>query len=166
MSSIVQRVRATGRFWREEQGAALVEMTLITPFMLLIAAGVFEFSGIMHTKLMIEAGLRDGARYIARCYRSDPATACESAGRSIAVNGLALTPRVSDWTTDLVQVAYETTPITIDEDGLQNYRSNSGSVHVVRVSTDYPYIGSGLAAYIGLDDFTLSMEHEERVIGW
>lgn len=158
--------KVTKRFARDERGAALVEMTLLTPVLLLIAAGVFEFSGIMHTKLLIEAGLRDGARYIARCYRSDPPTGCETVGKSIAVNGLALTPRVSDWTTDLVQVGYETTPITIDADGLQDYRSNTGFVRVVKVSTDYPYIGSGLAAYIGLDDFTLSMEHEERVIGW
>lgn len=166
-----QGEKRISRFLRDERGAALVEMTLITPFMLVLAAGVFEFSGIMHTKLLVETGLRDGARYIARCYREDPPTACEAAGKSIAVNGVpsaggTLIPRVNDWTVGQINVDYEVTAITVNEDGEQNLRSNTGFVRVVRVSTDYAYAGSGLWSYLGFDALTLSMAHEERVLGW
>lgn len=158
--------RALGRLLSEERGAALVEMTLITPLMLTLAAGVFEFSSIIHAKLLIETGLRDGARYIARCYRSEPPTACETSGINIAVMGGTGTARVNNWTTGQVSVSYETTAIAVDEDGLQNYRSNSGEVRVVAISTDYAYSGTGLWAYLGFGALTLSMAHEERVLGW
>ena len=45
----------------------LIEMTLITPLMLAISAGVFEFGNLIQQKLLVEAGLRDGARYASRC---------------------------------------------------------------------------------------------------
>ncbi len=61
--------RWLSRFRADQAGAALVEMTLIVPLMLTLAAGVFEFSNIIKTKLLLEAGVRDGARYIARCNR-------------------------------------------------------------------------------------------------
>ena len=154
------------RFLGEERGAALVEMTLITPLMLALAAGVFEFSNIMHTKLLIETGLRDGTRYIARCYRSEPPTACETSGIDVAVMGGTATARVINWTAGQVSVGYETTPISVDVDGLQNYRSNTSEVRVVAMSTDYAYTGTGLWAYLGFGALTLSMMHEERVLGW
>ena len=55
------------RFRRDERGAVLVEMTLITPLMILLSAGVFEFGNFIHQKLLMEAGLNDAARYAARC---------------------------------------------------------------------------------------------------
>ena len=55
------------RFRSDDLGAILVEMTLITPLMITLSAGVFEFGNLIHQKLLIEAGLRDGARYGARC---------------------------------------------------------------------------------------------------
>ncbi len=35
--------------------------------MLLLSAGVFEFGNLIHDKLLMEAGLKDGARFAARC---------------------------------------------------------------------------------------------------
>ena len=52
-------LRHLKRFRREERGAILVEMTLITPLMIVLSAGVFEFGNLIHQKLLIEAGLRD-----------------------------------------------------------------------------------------------------------
>lgn len=157
---------AVARFRASERGAALVEMTLITPFMLLLAAGVFEFSNIMHSKLLIETGLRDGTRYIARCYHGNTLGACQTDGIAIAANAGVGTPRVPNWTTGNITVTYQTTPITVDENGLQNYRSSSAQVRVVRMETSYAYTGTGLWNFLGFGALTLPAAHEERVVGW
>ncbi|ESX12642.1 pilus assembly protein [Mesorhizobium sp. M1148] len=65
----------TRRFRGDENGAALVEVALIVPLMLLLSAGVFELSNILNTRLLLEAGVEDGARYVARCNDSNWANA-------------------------------------------------------------------------------------------
>jgi Flp pilus assembly protein TadG len=153
-------------FFGDQTGAALVEMTIITPFMLTLAAGVFEFSNIIHSKLLIEAGMRDGARYFARC-ASDFDT-CATSSKDIAVTGGTGTARVTDWTVDMVTVTYpqQIDVVVIDADtGEENYRSSSGVVRIVHVETDYPYTGTGLWSYLGFGALTLTAFHEERVMG-
>lgn len=157
---------AAARFRASEGGAALVEMTLITPFMLLLAAGVFEFSNIMHSKLLIETGLRDGARYIARCYHGNTLGSCQTNGVAIAANGGTGTARVPHWSVGNITVTYQTIPITVDANGLQNYRTSSSQVRIVRMSTNYAYTGTGLWDFLGFGALTLPAAHEERVVGW
>ena len=50
-SKIIQRFRG------DEHGAALVEVALVIPFLLLLSAGVFELSNILNTRLLLEAGV-------------------------------------------------------------------------------------------------------------
>lgn len=164
------------RFSENQTGAALVEMTLITPLMLVLAAGVFEFSSVIHSKLLLEAGVRDGARYFARCYGGGDATNCKFASKNIAVTGQDTnggTARVAGWTVEDVDVydddlenwkQIEVVVIDVDT-GEENYRSSSGVVNVVRVSTDYAYSGTGLWTYLGFGALTLTVFHDERVVG-
>jgi Flp pilus assembly protein TadG len=159
------------RFWGDEAGAALVEMTLITPLMVVLSAGVFEFSSIIHSKLLVEVGVRDGARYFARCDTGSNFAACETVGKNIAVTGQATsggTARVTGWAVADVTIAYSkqigVTVIDVDT-GEENYRSSSGVVNVVRVSTDYAYSGTGLWTFLGFGNLTLSVSHDERVLG-
>lgn len=153
-------------FRSDQSGAALVEVTLITPLMLVLSAGVFEFSNIIQTKFLLEAGVRDGARYIARCNRGSNAATCETAGRNIAVNGGAGSARVVNWTTGDIAISYTDFVITVDPDtGLQNYRSASAAVRTVEVSTSYAYTSTGLWTYLGFAALTLTVAHEERVLG-
>lgn len=149
----------------EERGVALVEMTLVTPFLLVLSAGVFEFSNILHTRLLIEAGVTDAARYIARC--SDPQETCESRAKNIAVYGdvTGTELRVAGWSTDDVAMAYTPTP-AVDADGNLVYRSNTANVEVVDVTATYTYSGTGLWSFLGFGALTLSASHEERIIGW
>jgi len=163
----MQRCRRwLSRFRADQAGAALVEMTLIVPLMLTLAAGVFEFSNIIKTKLLIEAGVRDGARYIARCNRGSNQATCEAAGTNIAVTGGSGTARVSGWTTADVTISYTSIAVTTDPDtGLQNYRSAGTAVRTVSVQASYDYAGTGLWAYLGFDALTLTAAHEERVLG-
>lgn len=151
-------------FIADERGAALVEMTIITPLMLTLAAGVFEFSNIIQTKLLLEAGVRDAALYIARC--GGVASDCEDDGKDIAVTGAGGSARVTGWVVGQVNVTYTDFAVALDPDtGLQNYRSSDANVTTVEVDTAYPYAGTGLWGYLGFGALSLTAAHEERVLG-
>jgi len=149
----------------------LVEMTLITPLMLALSAGVFEFGNLIEKKLLIEAGLRDAARYAARCNQAFSGVNCAAVAANIAATATTTgsgPARVSGWTAGSVSVnlAYQTTPVTTDVFGNQNYRSTDTNVYTVRVSTSFTYTGASLLAYLGLSPITLTGAQEERYIGW
>jgi Flp pilus assembly protein TadG len=148
----------------------MVEMTLITPLMLALSAGVFEFGNLFEKKLLIEAGLRDAARYAARCRPLNDATCIAVAAKIAAtasVDGTG-TARVSGWAwTDVtVDPDYLTVAIAVDGDGNQNYRSTEANVYAVRVSTSFTYTGTSLLSYLGLSPIILTGAQEERYIGW
>ncbi|MER9654742.1 pilus assembly protein [Mesorhizobium sp. M0152] len=157
----IQRLR------RDESGTALVEMTLVAPLMLLLSAGVFEFSNIIYTRLLLEAGVEDGARYMARCNDSDWAT-CETYGKNLAVNGAIRdgSPRVQGWTTGIVTVTKKSFLTDPNNNGAQLYLSSTGAVDVVQVSTSLAYTGIGLWSYLGFGTINITASHQERVFGW
>lgn len=167
--------RAIDRFAQEEKGAVLVELSLVAPFLLLLSAGVFEFSNILHTRLLIEAGVEDAARYLARCPRSSW-TDCIISAKNLAVSGTidgTGDARVANWTSDAVAVSpsvacTDTGTLcfaTTDDSGTELYRSNSNMVMVVQVSTSFDYVGTGLWSYLGFGALTITASHEERVLG-
>ncbi|WP_214474153.1 TadE/TadG family type IV pilus assembly protein [Mesorhizobium sp. dw_380] len=164
------------KFGREDRGAVLVEMTLITPLMISLSAGVFEFGNLLHQKSLIEAGLNDGARYAARCNQTfNAALDCATYAANIAATGTyncggncSIASRVTSWlpTAVTVDLNYLVVPVTTDANGLQNYSSSTSSVRVVRLSTSFTYTGASLLNYLGLGPITFSAAHEERYIGW
>jgi Flp pilus assembly protein TadG len=160
------RKSTVARLARDESGAVLVEMALITPLVILLSAGVFEFSNIIHTKLLIEAGVIDAARYIARCSGPNEAT-CNSRGSNLAANAVVAggSARVEGWLPADVAVGYLSVA-AVAEDGTRIYRSNTTDVRIVQVSTTFAYPGTGLWDFLGFDDLTLTAAHEERVMGW
>jgi Flp pilus assembly protein TadG len=167
--------RICRNFAHEEKGAVLVETAIILPLMITLSAGVYEFSNAIYTRLLLEAGVADGARYLARCVHlaSDEA-ACGAQTQNLAVTGEVSggTARVKGWTAAGVSISYTSIPVTVDPTtGEQNYRSSSADVLVAKVSADYSYsdaghAGLGLLGVLGLGPLTLSVAHEERVIGW
>lgn len=175
MTPVFRELSATVKQFRhEEHGSVLVEMTLITPLMIALSAGVFEFGNLIHQKLLIESGLRDAARYAARCnpdFYTPSGTTCEQIAANIASTGTwdgTGGARVAGWGSADVTVdrGYLTIPITVDADGNQNYRSATANVRTVRVSTSFEYDGTSLLLYLGLSPIILTGAHEERVIGW
>ncbi len=56
----------TGRVQRREQGANLVEMALLLPFLLLIIVGIVDLGGALNRHIAITNAAREGARYGAR----------------------------------------------------------------------------------------------------
>ena len=155
------------RFKGEDDGAILVEMALLTPFVLLLSAGVFEFSNILNTRMLLDAGVRDAARYMARC--SSDWDTCSGYATNLAVKG-AITggsDRVTGWTADEVEIKKVKSLQAIDPDtGTELYLSSTSNVDVVQVKASYPYAGVGLWSYLGFGQITLTVFHQERVLGW
>jgi Flp pilus assembly protein TadG len=92
-----------GRFGRETEGAIMVEMAILTPILIALSAGVFTFGSVFYQKLLIEGGLDDAARYLARCHRVSEVTAgdnavCDTNAKSIAVTADSGTAPLTDST--------------------------------------------------------------------
>ncbi|TGS13920.1 pilus assembly protein [Mesorhizobium sp. M2E.F.Ca.ET.209.01.1.1] len=154
-------------FRRDEDGATFVEMALLTPFMLLLSAGVFEFSNILNTRMLLDAGVRDAARYMARC--SSDWDTCSALAKNLAVKGAVTggSDRVTGWTVGEVTINKPRSFQAVDTvTGTELYLSATANVDVVRVSTSYPYQDLGLWFYLGFPQLHLSVFHEERVLGW
>jgi Flp pilus assembly protein TadG len=164
--------RHLDRFRRDQRGAVLVEMTLITPLMLFLSAGVFEFGNLIHDKLLMEAGLTDGARFAARCnsqmYTDAGLTInCAGTAANIAVFGNAAgtgNARIATWQTSNVTVntAFACNDAVVA--GVTRYRSTTAQVCTVRVAGTFPYTGVGMLSIIGIGPITLSGYHDERLI--
>lgn len=155
------------RFKRDDDGAILVEMTLVTPFVLLLSAGVFEFSNILNTRMLLDAGVRDAARYMARC--SSDWNTCSGYATNLAVNGTITggSARVGGWTTAEVTITKAKSILAIDAaTGTELYLSPTSTVDVVQVSTTFPYANLGLWSYLGFGQLNLTVFHQERVFGW
>ena len=161
------------RFRHDQRGAVLVEMTIITPLMLVLSAGVFEFGNLIHDKLLMEAGLTDAARYAARCnsqlYTDSGLAAinCTAIAANIAVFGNPAgtgSARVSGWQTSNVTVTTNNSCQDTVVGGVTQYRSTTAQVCTVRASGTYPYAGVGMLSFIGIGPITLQCSQDERFI--
>ncbi|RWD61708.1 MAG: pilus assembly protein [Mesorhizobium sp.] len=155
-------------FRRDEDGTALVEMAIVAPFVLLLSAGVFEFSNMLNTRLLLEAGVEDAARYMARC--SSDWDTCKGLAQNLAANGAVdgTSARVPGWLPTQVTITKSSTQAmdTTTTPPTQLYLSSKSTVDVVIVSTAYTYPDVGFWSYLGFGDLTLSVVHQERVFGW
>ena len=167
--------RYLDRFRRDQRGAVLVEMTLITPLMLFLSAGVFEFGNLIHDKLLMEAGLDDGARFAARCnsqmYTDAGLTAinCADIAANIAVFGNATgtgSARIAGWQKANVTVTIGASGSCHDAvvAGVTQYRSTTAQVCIVRAAGTFAYSGAGMLSLLSIGPITLSGFHEERLI--
>ncbi|CAN7655147.1 TadE/TadG family type IV pilus assembly protein [Mesorhizobium caraganae] len=164
--------RILNRFRLDERGMALVEMALIAPLMLLLSAGVFEFGNLIHRKLLMEAGLSDGARFAARCNSALYTSAglainCADIAANIAVFGNAAgtgNARVAGWQKANVTVTIAASGSCQDTvvAGVTQYRSTTAQVCIVRAAGTYAYAGVGMLSLLGISPMTLSGFHEER----
>lgn len=152
-------------FRRDTQGAAAMEAGLAFPFLVMLAAGLFEFGGLFYNFELIQTGVRDAARYLARV--ADPA-ASETAARNLALRGTvdaAGALRVKWWEAAHIQVTYRTTPNPVDQTTGRRLYRGSDPLRVVRVSTSFNYTGLGLLNAVGLGPIPVAAAHEERYVG-
>jgi Flp pilus assembly protein TadG len=180
MAMIRTLFRHLFRFRRDHRGTALVETALILPLMVPLSAGVFEFGNLIHDKLLMEAGLTDGARFAARCnsqmYTDNGLAAinCATIAANIAVFGNAGgtgSPRVKGWqkaggTSNNATVTIAASASCHDAvvSGVTEYRSTTAQVCIVRAAGAFPYSGIGMLSLLGIGPITLNGFHEERLI--
>ncbi len=181
------------RFLQQDEGAVMVEMAVVMPFIFMLAYGIFEFGNVLYQHHLIATGVRDAARFLSRwpmppcpCPPSieNPTTQdiideIKDVGgvvaKNIALKGLPVggAYRVSWWNgvapndidITIVPIANPIDPGT----GERPYRGGD-FIKIITVSTTVSYNGLGFlnlldygGGSITLLDFTLS--HQERYNG-
>lgn len=61
----------TVSLWRDDDGSALIEATIVMPTLISFFLGVFEFSWYLYNQQLVVSGLRDAARYMTRIELTD-----------------------------------------------------------------------------------------------
>lgn len=163
-----RRLSAALRAWRDERGAAAIEAAGALPFLIAMGAGLFELGGAFYNYELMQTGVRDGARYLARV--ADPSQASAvTAAKNLAVTGTigaTGSVRVRGWQTSHLQVTYVQTANPPDgTTGLRQYRGGA-NLTTIRVASAMPYAGLGLLGAFNLGAITIRAAHEERYVGW
>jgi hypothetical protein len=167
----MSKVRRNGRnalhlLHRDEHGGSLLEMGIVTPVLLAIALGIFEFGNALYQYHLITAGVRDAGRYLAGLNSRNAATRQDA--KEIAVYGslTSTDKRVEWWSTDDVSVRY---CINGSEEGdlepdcpCDGTLSLRGGANKVCVSTTVAYADLGFLEHYGLGPITITTAHEER----
>jgi adhesin HecA-like repeat protein len=154
------RFRALKSILRADGGAALVEGAIILPVFLALVGGVYEFGFFLYQEQLVTSGIQDAARYLA--FSSDPT----SVTTQIEAGNLAVTgsmnggpSRVTGWSTSNVSVTISSV------DNSTGTYSGGSRVQLVTVSTSFLDPTLGFLALLGLNPPTISVSHQERVVG-
>lgn len=167
-------LRSARRLRREENGASLLEMTVVAPVLLTFGLGVFEFSNALYQYHLISGGLRDAARFAAglpmpdpvvvtdsTCNESDPRATPIGCAKRLAVTGQVAsggTNRVSWWEVGDIEVDY--LPLDPPDPDLRG-----GNPYKVVVTTSFVYPDLGFLDFFGLGPINMQTAHEERLYG-
>lgn len=153
------------RFFTKTGGAALVEFTLIAPLLVLMMCGLAEFGNALRQYHIMEKGVRDAGRYVARV----SVTNCIIPGSAVtAAQNLALTGQLSGGTplldtwTNPSSVVVAVSSCVDNTSGAYRGRDN---IPVIQVTATAPYADLGLLDIIGLGDLQLSVTHRQLWIG-
>lgn len=147
-----------------QDGAAVMEFTLLLPFLIMIVLGVLEFGRFLIDYQYIITGVRDATHYLARIEGS-VTTAHQTTAQNLAttgnVNGGTL--RVPYWNAITVNVAAVANPID-PLTGELTYRNAAGSLETVTVTARITYSGLAFLPALGLEPFVYTVDHQERRI--
>ena len=161
--TITRHHRGLARLWRSDAGAALVEFSLLAPFLLTLALGMFGFGRFIYEYQLVVEGLRDAGRYIARL---DPTvTANQTSAKNLAIYGNIAgtgTARVAGWVP--ANISFNVTNVTNDDgSGAPLYRGGV-NIQVIEVDTTFTYDDLGLLAALGIGPISIDATHQQRVI--
>src|SRR5215470_10652991 len=151
--------------WRESEGSALVEGSIILPVLFILVFGVFEFSWVICQQHLILTGISDAARYIARSTAPNDATV-KKVAKNLATTGSVDgdTPRVKGWTADDIDISYTFINNAAGHDGLTDFRGGQ-VIESVTVSTTFTVPSLGFFGILKLSPPTVNVSHQERIIG-
>ena len=147
MRRLVRKMSAA-RFAKGEDGVVMTEALVAVPFLFLLSVGVLEFGAVLWEREQIQTGLRDAARYMARCRAP---VACEANARNLAYRGdvSGADPlRVPGW--DAVG-----SPIVFSTAG-----------EGITATTTHQMVTSPLFGALNIDGISVTLAHTQRRIGW
>jgi Flp pilus assembly protein TadG len=160
--------RSVASMWRDTEGSVLIEATILMPFLVTLMFGLFEFSWYFHKQQLVESGVRDAARYLARvaldgtnpCTLTTPVNFAANA-QNIAVTGVTIggTARVPGWTTGSVNIS-----CAAFDNSAAAYQGGS-TIYLVTASTNFADPVLGFFGLLNLTAPNLSASHTERSIG-
>jgi Flp pilus assembly protein TadG len=158
-------LRSLTRFVAAKRGAALVEFTLIAPLLIMLMCGMAEFANAMRQYHVMEKGVRDAGRYLART----DMTGCAFNGAAVSnARNLAITGQISGgsplfptWTDTNTVVA---TVVQCFDNSGGTYRGYP-QMPVIEVTASAPYADLGMLTVIGLGGLQLSVSHQQLWIG-
>ena len=151
--------------WRDSEGTALVEATIILPVLFILVFGVFEFSWLICQQHLISTGIHDAARYIARSATPNDPTIKQNAKYLAATGAIdGDTPRVRGWTADDVDISYTFINNPTGDNGLTNFRGGQ-VIESVTVSTTFTVPSLGFFGILHISPPILNVSHQERIIG-
>ena len=145
MGEFAMFARIMRSVWRNNEGSALVEATVLVPVFCLLVFGVFEFSWIFDRQHLISTGVQDAARYLARASTPTDAT-LKTYAQNLAVTGStdgSQPLRVAGWVASNVTISFPATEI-------------------VQVSTTFTVPQFGFFGFLGLTPPALTVSHQER----
>lgn len=146
----------------DDDGAALLEFTLLAPIMILLMCGLGEFGLALRQCHIMDKGARDAGRYLSRqpigaCAASSAWAAATATAQNLVLYGseTGATLLLPDLANATVTFGCTTTP------------SGSALRHggVVTVTVSAPAQDTGLYALLGLAAPTITVAHQEAVVG-
>lgn len=163
-------------FRRDENGAALLELTVIMPFLIVLGLGIFEFSNMLYQYHLITGGLRDAARFAAgvpkpdpvvttdtTCTETDPGSTPIGCAKRLAVFGqikFGGSYRLGDDWWDVGDITVDYVALDPPDPDLRG-----GNPFKVVVSTNVVYDDIGFLDALGLGPIAIATAHEERHYG-
>jgi Flp pilus assembly protein TadG len=145
-------------FLDDERGATLIEMAVVIPVLLSIGLGALEFGNLYYNHHLITNGVRDAARYAAGLVGD----VCNDAALQTDIADIA---RINGSSSGVWPAGSTITVSCIQHDNAGNIYRGEEYVYTVRVTATVPYQSLGLLGYFGLAAPTLTVSHQERVIG-
>jgi adhesin HecA-like repeat protein len=146
--------------WRNREGSALVEATVVVPVLFTLTFGVYEFSWVFYKHQLVSAGVRDAARYAAKALNPCDSTV-ETDAKNLATTGQigsGGTARVYGWSAGDVSISCGSV-----DNSAGTYRGGA-TITIVHVTTSFTDSSLGFFPYLGLTAPSISVTHSERAI--
>ena len=161
--------------WRDDDGSALVEATIVMPLLISLFLGVFEFSWFFYNQQLVVSGSADAARYMTRIELTDgnrdPCAQKDQYGAlytddAANIATTAQPPRAAR-RASAVGAQPMSTISCVSSAALENggYADGSTSMTIIDVATRFADPSLGLFSSLGLKAPMLSFSHQERFIG-
>jgi Flp pilus assembly protein TadG len=173
---VAARQKIIQSLWRDTDASALVEATVLTPVLIALFFGVFEFSWYFYNQQLTEIGVRDAARYLARgpylssaTFVTEGTNPCSDATNVDAAKNLAVYGNTNG--SGAVRVrGWAKADVTITCDFYNNNASppdyaGPGTIYHVTVSTTFADPSLGYFGMLGVSIPGLSASHTQRAFG-